>query len=238
MSNRLNYYLLQARPTCVGRHGGYAARVRVDARFAAPIPDVLPAEFAAPHLCAGITVFAPLWRRGLKKNSRVGVVGFGGLGHLAVQYARAMECSVTVFSTTADKENEARSFGADQFVHTTPGGSLASAVGSCDFILTTVSADRPWAEYLNVLKPNGAVCIVGASPGEVRVSAFGLIEGQKNIGGSAVGSNSEIKTMLRFSAEHGIKPVIELYPMMDVNQALTRVRSNRVRYRAVLANQT
>jgi alcohol/geraniol dehydrogenase (NADP+) len=149
-----------------------------------------------------------------------------------------MECSVTVFSTTADKENEARSFGADQFVHTTPSGSLASAVGSCDFILTTVSADLPWAEYLNVLKPNGALCIVGASPGEVRVSAFGLIEGQKSIGGSAVGSNSEIKTMLRFSAEHGIKPVIELYPMMDVNQALTRVRSNRVRYRAVLANQT
>ena len=143
MSNRLNYYLRQARPTCVGRHGGYAARVRVDARFAAPIPDVLPAEFAAPLLCAGITVFAPLWRRGLKKNSRVGVVGFGWLGHLAVQYARAMECSVTVFSTTADKENEARS----------PSGSLASAVGSCDFILTTVSADLPWAEYLNVSNP-------------------------------------------------------------------------------------
>jgi alcohol/geraniol dehydrogenase (NADP+) len=88
-----------------------------------------------------------------------------------------------------------------------------------------------------VLNPNGAVCIVGASPGEVRVSAFGLIEGQKNIGGSAVGSNSEIKTMLRFSAEHEIKPVIEPYRMNDVNQALARVRNNRLRYRAVLANQ-
>lgn len=227
----------RARPTCVGRAGGYADLIRVDARFAAPVPDALPSEIAAPLLCAGITVFAPLSRRGLSENSRVGVVGLGGLGHLGVQYARAMGCAVTVFSTTADKEDEARRFGADRFVTTSLSGALAGEHNTCDFILATVPVELPWAEYVNVLRPDGALCIVGASPGEINVPAFALVEGQKSIGGSAIGSNAELRSMLRFSAQHGIVPMTEIYPMSEVNEVIDRLKRNRVRYRAVLVNE-
>ena len=226
----------QARPTCVGREGGYASRVRVDARFAAPIPDSLPSEIAAPLLCAGITVFAPLSRRCLGKNDRVGVIGLGGLGHLAAQFARAMGCEVTVFSTTASKANEARGFGAGRFIDTSSQGALASEKSTCDYILATVPVDLPWAEFVNVLKPNGVLCVVGASPGELRVPLFGLLEGQKSIGGSAVGSNAEMQQMLEFSAAHAIQPVIELYAMAQINEVIARLRQNQIRYRAVLVN--
>jgi uncharacterized zinc-type alcohol dehydrogenase-like protein len=224
----------QNQPTCIGRYGGYASHVRADARFAAAIPDSLSSEFAAPLLCAGITVFAPLHRRKLPRHARVGIVGLGGLGHLAVQFAAASGFGVTVFSTAADKQAEAQSFGADRFVDVSKGGALAAAAGSCDFILATVPVDLPWSEYLNVLKPDGQLCLVGAAPGEVRVPVFALIDGQKSISGSAVGSNGEIAEMLRFAAEHKIAPQIERFPLQLANDALERVRKNRVRYRAVL----
>jgi uncharacterized zinc-type alcohol dehydrogenase-like protein len=225
-----------AQPTCVGRNGGFAESVRVDARFAAPIPEALPAELAAPLFCAGITVFAPL-RRYIRENSRVGVIGLGGLGHLAVRYARAMGCGVTVFSRTADKEQKARDFGADRFVDASRTASLEAEVSTCDFILSTVPVSLPWAEYVNVLKPDGRLCVVGASPGDIQVPAIALIDGQKSIGGSAIGSNAEIRVMLEFSAAHGILPEVELFSMAEVNRALARLRENNVRYRAVLANE-
>lgn len=224
----------QAQPTCVGRHGGYATHLRADARFAARIPEDLPSDYAAPLLCAGITVFAPLHRHGLKPGARVGIVGLGGLGHLAVQFAKAMGSAVTVFSTTAQKEAEARGFGADRFVVTSEAGALSSMANTCDFILDTIPVELPWAEYLNMLKPNGTFCLVGAAPGDIRVPAFALIEAQKSICGSAVGSNRAIVEMLRLSAEHKIAPLIEHFPMADVNSALGRLRQNQVRYRAVL----
>lgn len=222
-------------PTCVGRNGGFAESVRVDRRFAAPIPEALPSEFAAPLFCAGISVFAPLCRY-VKENSRVGVIGVGGLGHLAIRYARAMGCAVTVFSRTPDKEQGARDFGADRFIDASRPEALAAAVATCDFILSTVPVSLPWTEYVNVLKPNGRLCLVGASPGDIQVPATALLDGQKSIGGSAIGSNAEIRAMLDFSAEHGILPQVELFPMAEVNQALARLRENNVRYRAVLAN--
>ena len=224
----------RSQPTCIGRPGGYASHVRVDARFAAAVPDVLASESAAPLLCAGITVFAPLQRQKLKPASRVGVIGLGGLGHLAAQCAKAMGFEVTVFSTSAHKQDEAYSFGADRFVDSHAGGALSGAAGSCDMILTTAPVDLSWPEYLNLLKPNGHLCIVGASPGEVRVPAFALIDGQKSIGGSAVGSNGDIAEMLQFAAAHKIAPRIEPFALKNVNDALARLRHNRVRYRAVL----
>ena len=227
---------LAAQPTCVGRNGGFADSVRVDARFAAPIPDAIASELAAPLFCAGITVFAPLHRY-VKDNSRVGVIGLGGLGHLAVRYARAMSCAVTVFSRTADKERSARAFGADRFIDASRPNALGAAAATCDFILSTVPVSLPWAEYLNVLKPDGRLCLVGASPGDIQVPAPALIDGQKSIGGSAIGSNAEIRAMLEFSAAHGIFPQVELFPMAEVNRALARLRENNVRYRAVLANE-
>jgi uncharacterized zinc-type alcohol dehydrogenase-like protein len=224
----------RSQPTCIARPGGYASHVRVDARFAAAIPDSLPSEWAAPLLCAGITVFAPLQRQKLKAASRVGVIGLGGLGHLAAQFAKAMGFAVTVFSTSAQKQDEAYGFGADRFVDSSASGALSGAASSCDMILTTVPVDLSWPEYLNLLKPNGHLCIVGASPGEVRVPAFALIDGQKSIGGSAVGSNGEIAEMLQFAAAHKIFPRIEAFALKDVNDALARLRQNQMRYRAVL----
>ncbi|HWH77602.1 MAG TPA: zinc-binding dehydrogenase, partial [Candidatus Binatus sp.] len=224
----------QNQPTCVGRHGGFASHVRVDARFAAALPASLSSEFAAPLLCAGITVFAPLRRQKLGRGARVGIVGLGGLGHLAVQFAAALDYRVTVFSTAANKETDVRRFGADRFVDVSKPGALAAAADSCDFILSTVPVDLPWPEYLNLLKPDGQLCIVGAAPGDVRVPAFVLIDGQKSIGGSAVGSNAEITAMLRFAAEFKISPQIERFTLAQVNLALDRARKNRLRYRAVL----
>jgi uncharacterized zinc-type alcohol dehydrogenase-like protein len=224
----------RSQPTCIARPGGYASHLRVDSRFATAIPDSLPSELAAPLLCAGITVFAPLKRQMLKPTSRVGVIGLGGLGHFAAQFAKAMGFAVTVFSTSAQKQDEAYGFGADRFVDSSARGALSDAAGSCDMILTTVPVDLSWPEYLNLLKPNGHLCIVGASPGEVRVPAFALIDGQKSIGGSAVGSNGEVIDMLQFAAAHKIAPRIEAFALKDVNDALARLRQNQMRYRAVL----
>ncbi len=226
-----------AQPTCVGRNGGFAQSVRVDARFAAPIPDTIASELAAPLFCAGLTVFAPL-RRYANRTSRVGVIGLGGLGHLAVRYARALGSAVTVFSMTAAKAQSALAFGADRFVDTSRRGALAGAAASCDFILSTVPVSLPWAEYLNVLKPDGRLCLVGAAPGDVQVPAFALIDGQKSIGGSAIGSSAELRAMLEFSAAQEIFPEIELFPMAAVNRALAKLRQNGVKYRAVLANES
>ena len=226
----------QAQPTCIGRHGGYASSVIVDARFVLALPEELKSEHAAPLLCAGITVFAPLRRQRLNAKARVGIVGVGGLGHLALQFARAMGYSVTAFSTSMNKQEEARSFGADRFVDTSALGALNGEASSCDFVLSTVSADLPWVEYLNLLKPNGHLCLVGASPGELRVLVFPLIEAQKSIGGSAIGSNAELAAMLDFSAEHKISPLVESFSMTDANAAMVRLRKNQLRYRAVLVN--
>lgn len=227
----------QIRPTCVGRHGGYATQVCVDDRFAIPVPPALPSEFAAPLLCAGIAVFAPLYRAGLKANARVGVIGLGGLGHLAVQYAKAMGYAVSVFSTTVAKADETRRFGADRFVDSRETREIVAEAGSCDLILDTVPVGLPWAQCLGALKPNGALCVVGAAPGEIRIPAVDLIDGQKSIAGNAVGSLHEIGQMLEFSVDHQIKPAIERYPMNEANRAVEGVREGRLRYRAVLINE-
>ena len=225
---------VNGQPTCLGREGGYAQYIRVDSRLSFPIPDALPSEYAAPLLCAGSTVFAPLLRHHVSAGTRLGVIGIGGLGHLALQYGRALGCQVTAFSTSADKETEARHFGADQFVNTSTDGALAAAANSCDFLLSTVTADVPWAEYVNVLRPDGKLCLVGVPTADVKISALQMILGQKSLLTSIIGSRSEIRTMLDFSARHQIKPQIEVFPLADVNTALRRIADNTIRYRAVL----
>ncbi|GAB2563879.1 NAD(P)-dependent alcohol dehydrogenase [Spirosoma areae] len=225
---------VNGQPTCLGREGGYAQYIRVDSRMAFPIPDALASEYAGPLLCAGITVFAPLIRHHVSAATRLGVVGIGGLGHLALQYGRALGCQVTAFSSSPDKETEARQFGADRFVNTSAEGALAAAANSCDFLLSTVTADLPWAEYVNVLRPDGKLCLVGVPDADVKISALQLILGQKSLLSSIIGSRSEIRTMLDFSARHQIKPQIEVFPLAEVNIALRRIADNSVRYRAVL----
>jgi uncharacterized zinc-type alcohol dehydrogenase-like protein len=222
------------RATCVGAFGGFADGIRVDGRFAFPLPQALPSEQAAPLLCGGVTVFAPFKVFGVTPRMRVAVIGIGGLGHLALQYARAFGCEVTAISSSPDKEAEALALGAHRFV---PGTALARnlrAVGSFDFILSTAMANLNWGALVNALRPGGRLCLVGVPKGPLSIPAFALIGGQKSVCGSAIGSRGTILEMLDFSARHGILARTEAVPMADVNGALDKVRRNRARFRMVL----
>ncbi len=222
--------------TCVRRHGGYASRVRANVRFVVPIPDALESEHAAPLLCGGITVYSPLRSHGVNPSSRVGVIGIGGLGHLAIQFARVFGAEVTAFSTSSSKEAEARAMGAHRFVNTRETRALKEVTGSLDFIVSTVNADQDWGIYVQALRPTGTLCFVGVPPSPVAIQAFPLIAGIRSITGSPIGNPSRIREMLDVSARHGIKAQTERFPMAKANEAIEKVKKNKVRYRAVLAN--
>jgi uncharacterized zinc-type alcohol dehydrogenase-like protein len=222
--------------TCVHRHGGYASRVRANARFVVPIPDALPSEQAAPLLCGGITVYNPMRDNGINPTSRVGVVGIGGLGHLAIQFARVFGAEVTAFSTSAAKEEEVRALGAHHFVNTRESKAMKEVAGTHDFILTTANADQDWGVYIHSLRPTGTLCFVGVPPSPVSVQAFPLIAGIRSITGSPIGSPHRIREMLTVAARHNVKATTESFPMAKANEAIEKVKKNKVRYRAVLAN--
>src|ERR1700735_4903849 len=226
----------KAQPTCVGRNGGYADAIRVNSRFAIPVPEVLESENVAPLLCGGITVYSPLRNLLARPASRVGVVGIGGLGHLGLQFARAFGCEVTAFSTSKDKEAEARELGAHNFVNTRATGALKKVAGSFDFLLSTVSADQDWQGYVNALRPKGMMCVVGVPPSPLQIQAFSLLGQQKAISGSPTGSPRDLHEMLDVAARHGVKAITERFAMAKANDAVTKVKKNQVRYRAVLAN--
>jgi uncharacterized zinc-type alcohol dehydrogenase-like protein len=226
----------EAEATCVHRHGGYADGVRANSRFVVPIPDGLPSEQAAPLLCGGITVYNPLRTHGINPSSRVGIVGIGGLGHIAVQFARVFGAEVTAFSTTAAKEAEAREMGAHHFVNSRDTKAMKDAAGSLDFILTTVNADQDWGTYVHALQPTGALCFVGVPPSPVSIQAFPLISGMRTISGSPIGSPFRLREMLDVAARHGVKATTESFPMARANEAIEKVKKSKVRYRAVLAN--
>jgi uncharacterized zinc-type alcohol dehydrogenase-like protein len=225
-----------AEATCVHRHGGYASRVRANARFVIPIPDALVSEHAAPLLCGGITVYNPLRSHGINPSSRVGVIGIGGLGHIAIQFARVFGAEVTAFSTSAAKEDEARALGAHSFVNTRETRSLKKVSGSLDFILSTVNADQDWSIYIQALRPTGTLCFVGIPPSNVSLQIFPLIAGVRSITGNPTGSPFRIREMLDVASRHDVKAQTEAFPMAKANEAIERVKKNKVRYRAVLAN--
>lgn len=226
----------QAQPTCVGRHGGYADAMRVNARFAMKLPEALDSETAAPLLCAGITVYSPMRSAGINPGSRVGVIGIGGLGHLALQFARAFGAEVTAFSTSPAKEEEALRLGAHRFVHSRDNKALKAAEGSQDLILSTINAQQEWGAYVAALRPHGTMCLVGVPPGPVAVPGFPLIAGARCLCGSNIGSPVRIAEMLDVAARHQVAAKTERFRMADANQALDRVRKNHIRYRAVLVN--
>lgn len=220
--------------TCVHRHGGYADRVRANVQFVIPIPEALESENAAPLLCAGITVYSPMRRHDVNPSSRVGVIGIGGLGHLAVQFARVFGAEVTAFSTTQAKEDEARALGAHHFVNTRESRALKELAGSFDFILSTANADQDWSVYLQALRPTGTLCFVGVPPKPVTLPAFPLISGMRTVTGSPIGSPQQIREMLEVAARHRVKAKVELFPIAKVNEAIEKVKKLKVRYRAVL----
>jgi len=220
--------------TCVDHHGGLAERIRVDSRFAFPIPETIASEPAAPLLCAGITVYAPL-RRHARPAARVGVVGIGGLGHLALQFARAMGCEVTAISASPDKEAEAHGFGAHRFVLAREPRALRAVAGTLDFLLSTVFRPLDPAPLLDTLRTNGALCFVGVPDAPLRLDVGSMLGRQLSVTTSAIGGRAAIREMLEFAARHGIAPKVQLRPLAEANAALAQVRKGRARYRVVLA---
>lgn len=225
----------QSQDTCIGHHGGFARAIRLDHRFCHPIPDGLPSEAAAPLLCAGITVYAPLRRYGVDANSRVGVVGIGGLGHLAVQFADRMGAHVTAFSSGDAKREQAHELGADVYINSRDGGAMRTTRKSLDILVVTAPADLDWLEYLKALRPNGVLAFVAATSTPVPIPASLLIDRQLAVTGSSIGGRAVMREMLDFSARHAVRPWTETLPFAQVNTALERLRRNDVRYRFVLA---
>ena len=220
--------------TCLGRHGGFAKAVVVDSRFAFALPEELESENVAPLLCGGITVFAPLIHFDIRPTMKVGVIGIGGLGHLALQFYKAWGCEVTAFTATSGKEKEAKEFGAHQVLNSKDPEVLKDNAATLDFIISTAPGDLDWGAYLDVLRPEGKLCVVGVPQSPMAIPAFPLIAGQKTVCGSPIGGRSDIDTMLTFAARHSIKAQTESYAMSEVNPAMDRVRNNQARYRIVL----
>lgn len=227
---------LNAEQTIVGRHGGFADRLRCHWTWAIPLPDTLAADTAGPLFCGGITVFGPIVECGVRPTDRVGVIGLGGLGHLAVQFLSKWGCEVTLFSSNPAKADEARQLGAHHVVSSRDPEALKSLAGSLNFILSTVNVPLDWNAYLAALAPGGRLHLVGAVLEPVAVPAFSLIGGAKSVSGTPLGSPSTVAKMLEFCARHGIAPVTEKFPLSKVNDALAHLAAGHARYRVVLEN--
>lgn len=224
----------QSRPTCLAGYGGFGKTLRVDRRFAIPIPDAMESAIAAPLLCAGISVYAPLSRL-VRPASRVGVIGIGGLGHLALQFARVMGAEVFAFSTRSDKREQARRFGAHHFFTSTDPEQMKRAAASLDVLVSTATVNLDWGFWLGTLRPNGTFCLLGGSPGPITLPTLAMIFGQFSFTGSVIGAPRQIQEMLRFAELHGVHPAIEVLPIEQINAAVDRVRSNQARFRMVIA---
>jgi uncharacterized zinc-type alcohol dehydrogenase-like protein len=222
--------------TIVGRHGGFADRVRAQWTWVRPIPDSLDLAKVGPLLCGGITVFAPLLLHDVPSTARVGVIGIGGLGHMALQFANKWGCEVHAFTTSNSKETEAKQLGAHYVHNTRKDGVLKKLSRSLDLIISTISAPSDMAGFLDALAPNGCFHNVGAVLKPMEVPAFSLIMGQRSVSGSPTGSPTAIDHMLEFSARHSVAPVVEFFPMSKVNDAMERLRSGKARYRIVFIN--
>jgi alcohol/geraniol dehydrogenase (NADP+) len=218
--------------TCVGRVGGFAERVIVDNRFCFTLPAGIDARDAAPLLCAGLTVFSPMKRLGITAGTHVGIVGFGGLGHLAVQFAAKMGAHVTVFDVDASRADLARSLGAETFKSV---GEIPA--DRFDRIFTTTHAALDWNAWMNALTLGGTLCLLGVPRDAVTVSADPLLDGQKSITGSVIGSPDMMREMLQFAATHGVRAIVEHMPMARANEALERLRSGQARLRIILDRQ-
>ena len=221
-------------PVMIGHHGGFAERVRASAAWTIPLPEDLDPASAGPLLCGGVTVFTPFVQFGVKPTDRVGVVGIGGLGHMAVKFARAWGCEVTAFTSSPSKFDEAREFGAHHVVSSRDPADLARMAGTLDFLLVTVNVPMNWDALVATLAPKGRLHVVGAVLEPIPVNAFDLIGAQRSISGSPIGSPATIATMLDFAARHRIAPQVERFAMSQVNEALAHLESGKARYRIVL----
>ncbi|XP_051127226.1 geraniol dehydrogenase 1-like [Andrographis paniculata] len=216
--------------------GGYSDTMVSDEHFVIRWPENFPLDAGAPLLCAGITTYSPLRHFGLDKPGlHVGVVGLGGLGHVAVKFAKAFGTKVTVISTSISKKKEAiEILGADEFLVSKDLEQMQAAAGTLDGILDTVSADHPMAPLLSLLKPDGRLVLLGVPGKPLEFPAFGVIAGRKSISGSGIGGLKETQEMIDFAAKHNILPDVEVIPFDYVNAAMERLEKGDVKYRFVI----
>lgn len=220
--------------TIVGRHGGFADKVRAHQEWVIPLPADLSPLTSGPLFCGGLTVFGPLVEFDIKPTDRVGVIGIGGLGHMALRFLHAWGCDVTAFSSQTDKEAETKELGANHFINSRDPEALKSVANSFDLILSTASADLDWDQYIAALRPKGRLHLVGVSPSPFSSQIFPLILGQKSVSGSPTGNPTTITKMLDFASRHQIEPMTETYSFAQVNEAMAKLRNGQPRYRLVL----
>jgi uncharacterized zinc-type alcohol dehydrogenase-like protein len=218
--------------------GGYSSSIVVDEAFTLKVSPKLDLAATAPLLCAGITTYSPLRHWNTKKGDKVGVVGLGGLGHMAVKIAAAMGAEVTMLSTSPSKEADARKLGAHHFGLTSDEATFKRLAGQFDLIIDTISAPHDYNKYLGLLRIEGAMVLLGVPPEPTPVAAIALIGGRRILTGSLIGGIQETQEMLDFCAEHNIVSEIELIPVQQVNEAYERMLKNDVRYRFVLDMKT
>jgi uncharacterized zinc-type alcohol dehydrogenase-like protein len=219
--------------TVVGHRGGFATHIRAHWAWTIPIPEKLNFADAGPLLCGGITVFNPLAMHA-KPTDRVGIIGIGGLGHLAVKFAAAYGCDVTAFTSSVSKFDEARSFGANHVVASKDSAAIRKLAESFDLLISTVNVPLDWDAMIGALAPNGRLHVVGGVLEPIPVSAASLFLRQRSVSGSPIGPPVAIATMLDFAARHNIAPQTEHYPMSNINEAFARLESGKARYRIVL----
>lgn len=219
------------------RPGGFAERVRCQHAWAVPIPEGVDAATAGPLFCAGITVFNPIVQMGVRPTDRVGVIGIGGLGHLAVQFLSKWGCEVTAFTSSEEKMSEATDLGAYRCVNSRDPEAVRADAERYDFIMSTVNVPLEWEAYYASLAKRGRLHTVGAVLEPISVQAFTLIAGQKQISGTPLGSPATMATMLDFCGRHQIAPICERYPMSRINDAIERLRSGSPRYRVMLERE-
>ena len=215
-------------------YGGYSNHIIVDESFVLQVSDKLPLEGVAPLLCAGITTYSPLRHWKVGKGHKLGVVGLGGLGHMAVKFGVSFGADVTMLSTSPSKEQDARRLGAHHFALTKDPEQLKSLAGKFDFIIDTVSAPHDYNQYLNMLNTDGVMICVGVPPTPMEIAGFNLLGNRRSIAGSAIGGIPETQEMLDYCAEHQITSDVEVIKMSYINEAYERMLKADVKYRFVI----
>jgi uncharacterized zinc-type alcohol dehydrogenase-like protein len=216
-------------------YGGFSSSIVADHRFVHPLPSTMPAEIAAVLMCAGLTVYSALQTYAISPDLKVAIVGVGGLGHLAIQFAHAFGCEVTAMSSSPDKEEQALGFGADHFINSTDRDSMLQASYGYDLLICTANHGIDWSLLLMSLKKRGRLVLLGFP--DIECNSTDLVAHELSLTGSLIGNPSRMRAMLSFAQEHDIKPVVELMPMSQVNTALQKVKENKARYRIVLVNE-
>lgn len=220
--------------TIVGHAGGFADKVRAGWQWANSLTRRSGPRKCWPLLCGGITVFDPILRHQIQAIHHVGVIGIGGLGHMAIKLLKAWGCEITAFTSNLDKTDELKAMGADHVVNSRDPAALKPLRGKFDLLMSTVNVTLDWQAYLSTLAPNGTVHMLGLPLEPMQISAGSLIGGAKSVTGSPTGSPAALRQLLKFAARKNIAPQIELFPMSEINAAIERLHSGKARYRIVL----